>query len=131
MPFCPHCGGPADSLPVAVIETGESEAVQLARIAKEEAVEVERIRASAHRAELVSAETIAETEADAQVQSAEAVAAVITATNETEAPAEPEPIVIDAPQVTDVQADDDAPPLTADDDHQPHAPSKARGLGFW
>lgn len=130
MPFCPHCGGPADSLPVPVVETGESEAVILARIDADRAIEVAKIQTRQERDYNETRVGVAEIEGAAKVASAEAEAEVIAAALTPEESPEPEPIVIDAPQVTDVQADDDAPP-PADDDHQPHAPSKARGLGFW
>jgi hypothetical protein len=128
--FCPHCGNAVDQIPgVPVTEEREPVEVILARIEADRAIQVARIEANARRAEMASAEIIAETEADAQVEAAEAVAEILTADDEPE-PA-PEPLEIIAPEMTDVEEDvEDAPP-PAEGSPVPDAAKKTRGLGMW
>lgn len=126
---CQECGLMHD----AVTPT-ESEAVTLARIAKEQAIEVAKIQAKQERDWNETRVEVAAIEGEAEVGAAEAQAEVIGAVlaDGDEPPAaEPEPIVIDAPSITDVgEIDEDAVP-PASDAPQPTAPSKPRGLGFW
>lgn len=130
--FCPHCGNPVDQLPgLVAVEEREPVEVQLARIVKEQAVEVARIEANARRAEASSAETIAETEADGQVDTAEAVAElVMAATTEAEPEPEtaPEPLILDAPTINTEL--DDAPPET-EGSPAPDLGRKRTGFGMW
>lgn len=127
---CQECGLMHDA-----VTPQESEAVTLARIAKEQAVEVAKIQARQERDWNATRVEVAEIEGDAEVGAAEAqaevIGAVLAADDEPEEDDEPETIVIDAPDMTDVDVDQDeeAPPPA--DDHQPHAPKKSRGLGFW
>ena len=127
---CPECGLMHDA-----VTPQESEAVTLARIAKEQAVEVAKIQARQERDYNESREKIAETEGEATVGAAEAeagvIAAVLTADDgqAEEEEAEPAPVIVDAPEIDDEEIDEEAPP--AADDHQPKPPKKPRGLGFW
>jgi len=127
---CADCGLLHDG-PVA---PAESEAVALARIAKEQAIEVERIRAGAVRAEAAATVEVAHEQARGQVDAAEAEAELLGDAIEASAGSDdaPEPIEVIAPDVTDVEEETDAEELPpADDSPAPAAPAKPRGLGFW
>lgn len=128
---CETCGLLHDA---PQLDARESDAVILARIAKEQAVEVARIQASADRhvadVQAEAAADIAETEADAEVEAAavegELIGAAIEASDE-----DPAEIVMPAPEPEPVEDEpEDAPPV-ADGAHEPHEPRKARGLGMW
>jgi hypothetical protein len=124
---CPEC----QLLHDALTEPGESEAVTLARIAAEQAVQVARIQAGADRAASAAAVEVAHEEGRAEVQAAEAEAellgdAIEASAGDDDAPA---PVEVIAPPVED-ERPEDAPP-EADDAHEPHEPRKPRGLGLW
>lgn len=128
---CETCGLMHDA-----VTPQESEAVTLARIAKEQAVEVAKINARTERDWNETRVQVAELEADAEVGAAEAEAEVLgtllTAGTELADEPEPEPIVIDAPALEETEINDDAPPPA--DEHSPHEPReprKSRGLGMW
>lgn len=129
MPYCQHCGGEVDTLPgMATAEEREPMEVTLARIQADRDVQVARIEASAHRAELATAETIAETEADAQVDAAEAVAEIITAQAEDSEP-EPDgdPIVVETPAAEPEPAPEPDMMLPAAEPHEP----REKPAGWW
>lgn len=111
----------------------ESEAVVLARIAKEQAIEVERIRSGATRAEAAAAVEVAAAQAAAVVDSAEAEAELLGDAIEAAAGDDgaPDPIEIIAPPPDEPDETPDEAPPAADDTHQPTAPRKPRGLGMW
>lgn len=121
--FCPNCGNDVGVL--APVVPQEPMEVTLARIESERAIEVARIEASATRAELRTAETIAETEAGAQVESATAVAAILTAEDEPAPEPEPEPLVIEAPAPEPEPEPDNSPPPV--EHHEP----RAKSGGWW
>lgn len=123
---CADCGMLHDT-PTA---PGPDREVEIARINAERDKYVARVNARQVRDELETDEAIAEIETEATVAAAAVEAEIIGAALDTDAPPapEPDPIVIDAPVIDD-EPDDEPPP--ADDDHQPHAPRKARGLGMW
>lgn len=113
----------------------ESEAVMLARIAKEQAIEVAKIQAKQDRDWNETRVKVAEIEGDAEVGAAEAEAEVIATVLAADEPEqldepEPEPIVIDAPVIDDQDDAEEAPP-PADESHAPREPRKSRGLGMW
>lgn len=127
---CQECGLMHDA-----VTPQESEAVTLARIAKEQAIEVAKIQAKQERDWNETRVEVAAIEGEAEVGAAEAQAEVIgavLATDDEPAADEPEPIIIDAPAINDVgldEPDDALPP--ADDVTTPRAPGKSRGLGMW
>lgn len=131
--FCPHCGSPVDELPGAP-GAQESEAIILARIEKEKAIELAKLARSTERDWNETRVEVAEIEAEAEVASAEATAEVVAAViEEGAAPAadgDQEPIVIDAVATAEDDEPDDAPPEV--EGSEPPAPkSKSSGLGFW
>ena len=111
----------------------ESEAVTLARIAKEQAIEVAKIQAKQERDWNETRTEVAVIESGAMVEAAEAqaevVGAVLAADDGQADEGEPEPIVIDAPAVAEQVDEETLPP--ADDTHSPTEPRKPRGLGMW
>lgn len=127
---CPDCSLLHDGPTVPA----ESEAVALARIAKEQAVEVERIRAGAERAAAAATVEVAHEQARAEVDSAEAQAELLGDAIEASAGSDdaPEPIEVIAPDITEDETEvDELAPPPADDSPAPTAPAKPRGLGFW
>lgn len=126
---CQECGLMHDA-----VTPQESEAVTLARIAKEQAIEVAKIQAKQERDWNETRVEVAAIEGDAEVGAAEAqaevVATVLGADAEPADEPEPDPIIVDAPVIDDEETSDDAPP-PADDEHSPTPPKKSRGLGFW
>ena len=127
---CESCGLLHDA-PAA---PGEPVEVVLARIAAEQAVQVERIRAGAVRAEAAAAVDVAHEQGRAEVDAAEAQAELLGEAIEASAGSDdaPEPVEIIAPDITEdeeTDIDEEAPPPV--DDHQPTPPAKKRGLGLW
>lgn len=128
---CESCGLLHDA-PAA---PGEPVEVVLARIAADQAVQVERIRAGAVRAEAAATVEVAHEQGRADVDAAEAQAELlgeaIAASGESDEPVEP--IEVIAPELgddeLDDQGDEEMPPAV--DDHQPTPPAKKRGLGLW
>lgn len=130
---CESCGLLHD----AMTAPGEPVEVILARIAADQAVQVERIRAGAVRAEAAAEVEVARELGAADVDAAEAEAELLGAAIEAAGPGDeaPEPIEMIAPELgpgdgLEDQGDEEAPP-PADDQHQPRPPAKKRGLGLW
>lgn len=125
---CQDCGLMHD----AVVAASEPVEVTLARIAKEQAVEVAKIQARQERDWNETRVEVAAIETEATVAAAgvegELIAAAVAGDPEPEA--DPAPIVIDAPTAEVDEEMDDAPPV-ADDAHAPHERAKPRGLGMW
>jgi hypothetical protein len=124
---CPECQLLHDA-----VTPQESEAVTLARIAKEQAVEVAKIQARQERDWNETRVEVAAIEGEAEVGAAaaeaEVIAAVLTADDTPAEEPAPDPIVIDAPAVEEEIAED-APP--ENDAPAPTVPGKGRGLGMW
>ena len=125
---CPEC----QLLHDALTEPGESEAITLARIEADRAIEVARIEAGAVRAEAAAAVDVAHEEGRAEVQAAEAQAELLGDAIEASADSEdaPEPIEILAPEVADDEPED-APPPAEEGSPVPDHKRKSAGLGFW
>lgn len=130
--FCPHCGSPVEELPGAPA-AGESEAVVLARIEMDKAIELAKI---ARRTELDYNETrieVAGIEAEAEVGAAEATAEVVAAVIESggnDDGGDQGPVIIDAPEAIAEDEPDDAPP-EVEGSEPPEPKSKSAGIGFW
>lgn len=129
--YCPECG-----LDHHAAERAEAEEVQ--RIADRE-VEIERLRTKRDievaRITAGAAKDIAEEEAGADLAHAEGraegmedVIDAVAGGGNDEPPAEPEPLVIDAPEPGPA-VDDDAPPPA--EEHHDETPPRSRGLGMW
>ena len=112
---------------------GESEAITLARIAAQQAVDVARIESSAtkHVADIQAeaAADVAETVADAEVESAVAEAELLGDAIEASDTDPAEIIVPPAEPVADEEPEDAPPP--AEGSPVPETHRKGRGLGMW
>jgi hypothetical protein len=129
MRYCPDCGNGHDCTAESR-ESVESDEVKIARINREADVAIAKLAARTEREELATAETIAETQADAEVEAAVAEAEVIGAAIEAGIAPAPEPLIIDAPEAIAEDGPDDAPsPIEGSAPPEPKA--KAAGLGFW
>jgi hypothetical protein len=130
--YCQHCGSPVDQVAEEIAHAAaESEAVTLARIDADRAIQVAKIEAGAVRAEVAVTEAVAEIEADAAVDAAEVQADVIGAAIEASDLPPAEPLEFIAPDIiNDVDVvDDDSPPET-EGSPVPDAPAKA-SFGAW
>ncbi len=127
---CVDCGLLHDAL----AEPGEPVEVQLARIAKEQAVEVAKISARQEHDWNETHIEVAAIEAEAEVGAAAAEAEVLGEILNASDP-EPEPLIIDAPPIPEPEpehdpTDDAAPPPV--EDHEPDDDKpRRRGLGMW
>jgi hypothetical protein len=130
--YCPECGGDHHA-GERQEQTAADREIEIARINADRDINVARINARVIRNELDTAETIAETEGEAQVETAAAEAAVLGEILNATGDQEPEPLIIDAPPAPEPEPDptDDAAPPPAehheDDDDKP----RKRGLGMW
>lgn len=127
--FCPECGTDHHAED-RIQQTAVDREIELARINAKRDVDVARIAAGQTRAELETAEAIAEVQADAEVEAAVVEGEVIAAALEA-SDVDAEPIEIVAPDViTTVDTDiEQAPPET--DGSPVPTESKPRGLGMW
>lgn len=127
--FCPECGVDHHAED-RVQQTAADREVEIARINAERDVKVARIAAGQTRAELETAEEIAEVQADAEVESAVVEGEVIAAALEASA-VDAEPIEIIAPDIAqsvDVDMSEELPPTEGSP--VPDEPKK-HGLGMW
>lgn len=127
MRYCADCGTGHEC--EAATESRTNPEVEIARINADRDVAVARLAARSVRDELETAETIAETEADAAVESAVAEAEVVAAAIEGGVAPAPEPVIVDAPPVEE-DVIEDAPPEV--EGSEPPAPTTRKiGLGAW
>jgi hypothetical protein len=114
------------------VAASEPVEVQLARIAKEQAIEVARIQARQDRNWNETRVEVAEIDAEASTAAAVAEAQIVGAALEASDPPEPppEPIEIVAPPVDDDQGDDEELP-PAEGSPVPTQHRKRVGLGAW
>lgn len=128
---CETCGLLHDA---PQLDNRESEAVLLARIEADTRLAIARLEASATRhvadVQAEAAADIADTEADAEVDAAVAEAEIIGAAIEA-SDQDPAEILLPDPEPEPVEEDPEDAPPPVDEDHQPHEPRKARGLGLW
>jgi hypothetical protein len=120
MPYCPHCGNEVDhAVDASPAAEAVSAEVRIAEINANRDVEVAKIQARETRAELETAEAIAETEADADVAVAEAqseaLAEVAAAVDDQADDDTGAPIVVDVPD-----AEDDAPDMPPPPEEEHH-----------
>lgn len=128
--ICEGCGLLHD----APAEAGEPVEVQLARIAKEQAVEVAKISARQDHDWNETRVEVAAIEAEAEVGAATAEAEVLGELLNADS-SEQEPFIIDAPPAPDPMpesdpTDDAAPPPVEDHEPDDDKPRK-RSLGMW
>ena len=128
MRYCADCGNGHEC--EAGAEGRPDPGVEIARINAERDVAVAKLAAKQERAELETAEVVAEIVADAEVESSVAEAEVVAAAIDAGAVPPPEPIVIDAPVINDDTQVEDAPP-PAEGSEPPAPKHKAAGLGMW
>jgi hypothetical protein len=128
--ICPECLLLHDS-PAA---PQESEAIVLARIAMQQAVEVERIRSrSDERIATAMAEAeqeTAETQADAAVESA-AIEAELLGDAIEASDIDPAEIIVPAEPVDEVPDEPEDAPPPSEESPVPEMHHKPRGLGMW
>jgi hypothetical protein len=133
MRYCPDCGASHECGGQAA--PGASDAVRIAEIERDRDISLARLAARAERRELDTAETIAETEAEAEVGAAAAQAEIIGSAVEAQAvseqPADAAPLVIDAPAIAEEPASDDAPPPVEHDRPEDDRTRKRSGIGMW
>jgi hypothetical protein len=125
--ICQDCGLLHD-MPAAPEESDE---VKIARINREADVQIAKVAARQDRAELETAEAIAETEAGAAVEVAVAEAELLGAAIEGGIEEQPEPVIIDAPEAVAEEEPEDAPPPAAEGSEPPAPARKTIGLGAW
>lgn len=127
MAYCQNCGNEVEH-EVSPEQQALREQVEIARINADRDIAIARLQARQQREELETVETVAETQADAEVESAAVEAEVIGAAIEAAVVDEPEPIIInDVP--AEEPEDDMAPP---ESDHEEHYDTRKRvGMGLW
>lgn len=127
MAYCPNCGNEIEQ-EVSAEQQALREQVEIARINADRDVAIARLQARMQREELDTVETVAETQADAQIESAAVEAEVVGAAIETAAVEEPEPIIIED-SAPEEPVEEMAPPEA---DHEEHHDTRKRvGLGLW
>lgn len=129
MRYCEGCGTGHECEAQAEIAAVDRQ-VEIARLETKRDIEVARIQAGVQRDELETAETIAETEAEAEVTSAVAKAEILGDAIEGGIQDAPEPVIIDAPGPPAEEIAEDAPP-EVEGSEPPEPARKTVGLGMW
>ena len=125
MRYCPDCGT-GHECDAGTARSAVDREVEVARIQADRDVTIARLQSRADRAALDSAETIAETEAEAEVVSAVAAAEIIAGEEE---PAETgEPIVVEMPEPEPAPEPEPEMVPPAAEHHEHHEPKRA---GYW
>ena len=120
MRFCPDCGTSHECETEAA--RGPIPEIEIARINADRDKYVARVQARMGREELETAETIAETEAEAEIVSSEAAAEIIASEDEPEETGEP--IVVETAPAPEPEPEPEMVPPVA----EPHrAAPKSRG----
>lgn len=131
--YCPECGVNHHADDEAAAAAVDRE-LEIARVQAQRDVDIARINARIQRDELATAETVAETYAEADVATAAAEAELIGAgiAAGIEPEPDPQPIVVTATDDDD-QADDLEPPRGDEAGSPVPDPAKPahRGIGMW
>lgn len=127
--YCPDCGTGHDCEAEAVVTAIDRE-IEIERLRTKRDIEVARISAGVQRDELETAESIAETQAEAEVISAVAEAEILGDAIEGGIQDAPEPLIIDAPGPPPDDTAADAPP-EIEGSEPPEPARKTVGLGMW
>lgn len=128
MRYCQDCGEGHECEAQAAVTAVDRE-IEIERLRTKRDIEVARIGAGVQRDELETAESIAETQAEAEVISAIAEAEILGDAIEGGIQDAPEPLIIDAPPPGD-DAPDEAPP-EIEGSEPPEPARKSVGLGMW
>lgn len=98
MRFCPDCGNPHECTAEGAVSRAAHVELEIARVNADRDIRLARIGARQDREALDSAETIAETEAGAEIVSSVAAAEIIAGEETGEAAETGEPIVVEVPE---------------------------------
>lgn len=125
MRYCPDCGTPHECEGQA--RSGPDPAVRIAEIEADRDKYIARISHRDHAAELDTAETIAETEAEASIVGDLAAAEIIAGQDGDGAePETGEPIVVQVPDAAEPEPAAEEPPAV-----EGHAPRAEKRGGYW